>query len=533
MPSGRQTRTHGQIRLAELLAALSLATDLANAFPAEKALRNCLLALLLGRELGLPEADLSDVYYFALLRSLGCTSFAYEEAAAVGDDRNFRNSFAGLDSSRPADILTRAVTRLGAGRGLAGRARAVGGFVANAPRIVPLMAGANCEAGARLAERLGLSPVVREALTQVYERWDGKGQPTGIGGERLNIAARIGVFAHDVTVHLHDSSREEVRRMVRRRAGGSHDPEVTAALLRRSDELFDAIAPESVWDAALEAEPEPRPWLPESRVDEVARAFADFTDLKSPYTLGHSSGVAALAERAAAAAGCTTAQMTDVRRAGLLHDLGRVSVSNGIWDKPARLNAAEWERVRLHPYYSERILERSPPLQPLARLAGAHHERLDASGYHRGDPAAMLSLPARVLAAADAYHAMTELRPHRPPLSTREAVHQLTAEAQAGRLDRDAVAAVLEAAGQVAAHIPRRRWPAELTDREVDVLRLAVRGRPNRQIAGELFISEETVRTHVRHLYEKVRCSSRASLALFAMENDLVRPEVSKDHPAG
>jgi putative nucleotidyltransferase with HDIG domain len=261
--------------------------------------------------------------------------------------------------------------------------------------------------------------------------------------------------------------------------------------------------------------------LPESRIDNTARAFADFTDLKSPYTLGHSTGVAKLAEAAARKLGCSDSDVTAVRRAALMHDLGRASVSNGIWDKADRLTTAEWERVRLHPYYTERVLEKAPALRSLARLAGGHHERLDGSGYHRGDPAALLPLPSRIVAAADAYHAMIEVRPHRPAFSPEAAATELAREVSAGHLDRDAANGVLEAAGQRAL-IPRKDWPAGLSDREIAVIRLAVRGRSIRQMASELFISEDTVKTHVRHIYEKVGFSSRAGLALFAMENDLL-----------
>jgi len=261
--------------------------------------------------------------------------------------------------------------------------------------------------------------------------------------------------------------------------------------------------------------------LPGSRIDDTARAFADFTDLKSPYTLGHSTGVAKLAEAAARKLGCADTDVAAVRRAALMHDLGRASVSNGIWDKADRLTTAEWERVRLHPYYTERVLEKAPALRPLVRLAGGHHERLDGSGYHRGDPAALLPLPSRIIAAADAYHAMTEVRPHRAPLTPEAAAQELVREVSAGRLDRDAVDAVLDASGQ-RAPLPKRAWPSGLSEREIDVLRLAVRGRSNRQMAGELFISEETVKTHLRHVYEKVGFSSRAGLAIFAMENDLL-----------
>jgi putative nucleotidyltransferase with HDIG domain len=516
-----QTPTASGIRLVELLAALSLATDLANGFPMEKGLRNCLLAFLIGRELGLAEEELADVYYFGLLRSIGCTSYAYEEALATGDDRNFRNSFAGLDSTQPADMMRRAFTKLGEGRGLAGRARAIRGFVGGGRSFVMGMGAANCDAGARLAERMGMGKSVSQALAQVHERWDGKGIPSATAGEKIQLAARIGCFAHDVTVHRVDESREEVCKMVRRRAGGQHDPQVAGAFLKRSDQMLDAIEKESVWDVVLELEPEPRPWLPESRIDGTARALADFTDLKSPYTLGHSTGVAKLAEAAARKLGCSDSDISAVRRAALMHDLGRASVSNGIWDKADRLTTPEWERVRLHPYYTERVLEKAPALRPLARLAGGHHERLDGSGYHRGDPAALLPLPSRIIAAADAYHAMTELRPHRAAFSSAVAAAELAKEVSAGRLDRDAANGVLEAAGQ-RAQMPRKDWPAGLSDREIDVIRLAVRGRSNRQMASELFVSEDTIKTHLRHIYEKVGFSSRAGLALFAMENDLL-----------
>jgi len=209
------------IRLVELLAALSLATDLANEFPMEKGLRNCLLAFLIGQDLGLAGDELADVYYFGLLRSVGCTSYAYEEALATGDDRNFRNSFAGLDSSQPADMMRRAFTRLGKGRGVAVRARAISGFVTGGRGFVMGMGAANCEAGARLAERMGMGKSVCEALAQVHERWDGKGIPNGVAGESIELAARIGCFAHDVTVHRVDENRVELRKMVRRREAGS------------------------------------------------------------------------------------------------------------------------------------------------------------------------------------------------------------------------------------------------------------------------------------------------------------------------
>jgi HD-GYP domain-containing protein (c-di-GMP phosphodiesterase class II) len=258
-----------------------------------------------------------------------------------------------------------------------------------------------------------------------------------------------------------------------------------------------------------------------SGLDTMARAFADFTDLKSPYTTGHSRGVAELADGGARNANLTEPEVTGLRQAALLHDLGRVAVANGIWEAPRPLTAPEWERVRLHAYHTERILAHAPMLQPLAILASSHHERIDGSGYHRGSKAAQLPAPARLLAAADAYQAMTQERPHRPARTPDDAARELRAEVDAGRLDRSAAESVLEAAGHTRRRA-RKELPAGLSEREVDVLREICLGHSNRQTAARLHIAEKTVGHHVQHIYDKIGRSTRAGAALFAMENDLI-----------
>jgi HD-GYP domain-containing protein (c-di-GMP phosphodiesterase class II) len=195
-------------------------------------------------------------------------------------------------------------------------------------------------------------------------------------------------------------------------------------------------------------------------------------------------------------------------------------VPNGVWDKPGALSGGEWERVRLHPYYTERVLERSPPLAPLAALAGSHHERLDGSGYHRGAMAAQLGVGARLLAAADAYDAMTHDRPHRlamPPAAARTELGDIV---RAGALEKRAVDAVLEAAGAASLEV-HQGHPAGLSDREVEVLRLIARGRTNKEIAKALQITEKTAGHHVEHIYAKAGVSTRVGAALFAMRHDL------------
>ena len=253
----------------------------------------------------------------------------------------------------------------------------------------------------------------------------------------------------------------------------------------------------------------------------MAVAFAGVADLKSVWTLGHSDGVARLADAAAEAVGLDDAEKTLLHRAALLHDLGRLSAPNRIWNKPGKLSRSEWELVRMHSYWTERVLSQSALLRDAAELASAAHERLDGTGYHRAVPSALLQRPARILAAADAYHAMREPRAHRPPLGKEEAAEILVGEVAGCRLDREAVTAVLDLAG--AGKRPERAvWPRGLTDREVEVLRLLARGRSNKEIATALGISPRTAQHHVIHIYQKIERNSRAGAALFATEHRLL-----------
>jgi HD-GYP domain-containing protein (c-di-GMP phosphodiesterase class II) len=517
------TPTESQPRLAELLASLSLATDLGTAFPLEKALRNTLLAVGIGRELGLPGQALSDVYYMAMLRFLGCTAFAHELAAAFGgDDNAFHSTYEPIDLSRPQEILTTTLRSLASRAAPLDRAAAIFRFLTTGREIAARMQAADCEAADRLAARLGLSDGVRQGLAHVWTRWDGRGAPT-LEGEAIALPARISLVANLVEIFHRLGGRALALDMVRKRRGADLDPNVSGAFLGAADELLADIESESLWQATLDAEPDPRQRVTPGGLEEIPRAFADFADIKSPFTLGHSSGVARLAETAALAMGLASDEATACGRAGLLHDLGRVSVPNSIWDKPGRLTPGEWERVRLHPYYTERVLAQSPVLRSVSQLAGSHHERRDGSGYHRGIAAASITPAARILAAADAYQAMCEQRPYRPALSAAAAAEQLDSEVSAGHLDASAVAAVLEAAG----HTRRKArpvWPSGLSEREVEVLRLVARGQTDKEIGRGLVISAVTVHHHVRHIYDKIGVSTRAGAALFAMEHDLIQP---------
>jgi HD-GYP domain-containing protein (c-di-GMP phosphodiesterase class II) len=514
-------QTGACLRLADLLAALSLVTDLGMGQPPDEAMQACLLATGLARLMQLAPADVADVYYTTLLKFVGCTAYAHEEAAMFGDDIAARAAGALVDFANPKEALPFLLCKLGRTSTPLRRAGIIAGTLARGPRGDTELKTAHCEVAASMARRLGMTPAVRQALYQIFERWDGKGAPHRLSGDDIALPARFAQVAGTAMLFERAGGVEAAVEMVRRRSGTSLDPAIAAAFLEHGSALLAAIASADAWAGLIEAEPEPRRWIPESGVDEVAYAFADVVDLKVPFLRGHSAAVAALSERAAHALGLPEVDVTCLHRAGLLHDLGRAGVPNCVWEKPGPLTSSEWERVRLHAYHSERILSRSPQLAHLARIAGMHHERQDGSGYHRQAAGTMVPVGARVLAAADTYEAMLEERPHRPALSPTAAAEGLKAEATAGRLDADAVRAVLAATGHGTAG-QRKAWPAGLSDREVEVLRLIARGASYREVARDLCITPKTAGHHIEHIYTKIGVSSRAAAAMFALEHNLI-----------
>jgi HD-GYP domain-containing protein (c-di-GMP phosphodiesterase class II) len=506
--------------LIEVLGALSLTTDLANGHPMGSALRSCALAIEISRELGVPAEDRSRACYAALMRHIGCTSYSHEEAGIFGDELASRRLYAPIDSSNRGALVRASVTKLGKGLGVRHRARAVAKVLSEGSKLRKEMTSARCEVAVHLASRIGLGDGVAKALAQMYERWDGDGLTPGVEGECIALAARISHVATEVELHSRIYGASGASAMVRKRSGGHFDPKVASAFLRIGAELLGKLEDESSWDTVLGVEPVPTGSKPIA-LDDIIRAFADYVDLKSVYTLGHSSGVAALAEAAGKIAGLDANECTGLRRAALLHDLGRAGVPTSIWERKGKLTIAEWEQIRLHAYFTDRILRRSPLLSELAPIAAAHHERVDGSGYPRNVPASMITKAARLLAAADVYHALTEMRPQRPALEPKQAATELRNEITAGKLDRDAVAAVLEAAGHGRARLASAR-PGGLTEREVEVLRLVARGRSNKQIAKALSISARTAQHNVIHIYAKIGVTSRAAAALFAVENGIL-----------
>jgi HD-GYP domain-containing protein (c-di-GMP phosphodiesterase class II) len=391
---------------------------------------------------------------------------------------------------------------------------------------------AQCEVAEMLTRRVGLPPPVTQLFAVLNERWDGKGHPGQLDGDEVPLPLRIVHVARDATFHAMLGGAAQAAAVVAERAGHAFDPAVARCLVDAAPEILRTHDAGSVWDAVLTAEPDPSLWLAGDEIDTALAAVGDFGDLVSPFLAGHAEGVAMLAAAAAALWSATTGDTELIRRAALVHDVGRVAVPSVVWQKPGPLSPDEWEQVRLHAYHSERVLGRSSFLASLTPIAAAHHERLDGSGYHRGAVASALAPAARVLAAADAYCAMTEPRPHRPALADTVAATELGREAAEGRLDPDAVGAVLAAAGQ---RVPRLSRPAGLTEREVEVVRLLTRGLQTKQVAASLGISVKTADRHVQNAYAKIGVSTRAAAALFAMEHGLVswgELPIPRDAPA-
>jgi HD-GYP domain-containing protein (c-di-GMP phosphodiesterase class II)/DNA-binding CsgD family transcriptional regulator len=514
----KETTLDQPIRLAELLASISLATDLGTGQPLGHALRTCTIATALARAIGCGPYELRTVHQFALLRFLGCTSDAAETAAeAGGDDRALLAAMAPAYMGSGREKFGRFVRSVAPAQSPIRRVRLVARALSD-PKSEERSLSTHCEVAAMLAARAGLEQSVVEALAHAYERWDGKGFPAGLAGEAIPLAARVVVVARDVDLAL--TLGDDPREWMSERRGKAYDPSVVDAFERVGRDTLSELAGGDEWVTALAAEPVPVDTVKADMLDSVLAAFADFADLKSPWMRGHSRRVASLAEEAGRLAGLEDAAANGLRWAGLVHDVGRTAIENGIWDKPGPLTTSEWERVRLHVYYTERILARCAPLASRVKPAWSHHERVDGSGYHRSLARESLSRSDLILAAADVFAALTSDRPHRAALAEDDAARTLEAEAEAG-LDRDAVACVLAAAGRRAAPSPPR-WPADLSDREVEVLRLIARGRSNREVAERLFISRKTVGRHIENLYRKIGVSSRAAAAVFAMEHGLL-----------
>jgi HD-GYP domain-containing protein (c-di-GMP phosphodiesterase class II) len=508
------------LRLSELLGVLSFGVDLGMGQPMEHVLRQSMIALGLAERIGLDDVQREAVYFGSLLAWVGCHIDAYEQAKWFGDDTVLKGDYRGVDFATASSGPLFMMRHLGGDRPLPQRLAMVPGFLGEGRRAGESLLENHWRASDDLMERIGLDQLIRDTVEQSFERWDGRGAPNGASGSEILVTSQLINLADVVEVFHRAGGVDAAVSVARERAGTQFDPELVAIFAGAAEELFAELEATEPWAAMTAAEQASRYLLAHERLDAALEAVADFVDVKSPFTIGHSRGVAALAEAAAGHGGLGADDTVRLRRAALVHDLGRLGVPNTIWDKPGPLTPAELERARMHVYLTERMLAASAALSPLAAIAGQHHERLDGSGYPRGLTGGDITPAGRILAAADSYHARLEPRPHRPAQSAEQAAAELRDDVRAGRIDADAASAVLAAAGHRTGK--RRDRPAGLTEREVEVLRLLARGMSNKEIAAELVISPKTASTHLEHIYAKLGVSNRALAGLFAAKHGLI-----------
>ncbi len=509
----------GQLRLAEAVGVLALATDLAMAQPLEHGLRTAIVAVRIAQAIGLSEDDQATVFYVGLLHFAGCTADGAIDAGFFGDELAARPQMMAAFLGSRRGLITTAMRVAHQDSSPLTRIAAMGRSAAGGVAEFRKWARSHCDVAQLLGARMGLTSQVQDALRHLYERWDGKGMPGDLRGDQVPLAVRVMHVAQDADMAWQHGGVPMACRVVSSRAMSGLDPEAAAAFLALGDKAFAGLDQPSVWDEMLTAEPGAQPAVAADQLDHCLSAVADFADLKSMWTIGHSRGVASLAARAGAAAGMPAQDVQLLYRAALVHDIGRVAVPVRIWAKPGPLSRDEQEQVRLHCYHTERVLAAAAGLRPLARLAGSHGERYDGSGYHRGSRAADLPLLAWLLAAADCYQAMCEARPYRPAMSADEAADQLRVAADAGTLPPGAVSAVLAAAGQPQ---PTAVRPVGLSERECEVLVLLARGLATKQVARQLGISPKTCDHHIQSLYAKAGVSTRTGATLFALEHGLI-----------
>ena len=517
-PTGTQHGPRNGLRRAELLAAISLAIDLGLGQPMEHMLRSSLISTRIAEIMGLDAQQRATVYYANLVGWIGCHADSHELSALFGDDIAFRADTYGVDMTG-LPFLRLMLSHVG--RGLPGWERGIrsAAFLLTARNQVGKLIHSHCSSAGVLSDRIGLDKQVGEALAYVFERWDGRGMPNGARGEDIPIEIHIVHLADVVEVHLRTGGVERAVDIVLSRRGTQFDPTVADVFERNVAAIVDGLLDLDVWTAALAHAPDRHLTLEGEEIDELLRAVADFVDLKCPSSPGYSRGVADLAARAAQHLRMPQAEVTRLYRAGLVHGLGRLGVSNQIWEKKGPLSTAELERLRMYPYLTGRILSRVGGLESVVSLATKHEERIDGSGFPRGLARAELTAEDRLLAAAVAYLQLLESRPQQPALDVRGAAKALSEEARAGRLDGESVDAVLAAAG----HKTSRRTATSggLTTREVEVLRLVAQGQSNREIAAELFIAEKTARNHIERLYAKLGVNNRTQATLAAIDRGL------------
>lgn len=416
---------------AEVIAAFSYALDLTEGQPAGHCVRACWIGMQVGRELGLPAAELGDLYYTLLLKDLGCSSNAARICELYdADDRAFKAGYKTIGTSLAA-TLHFVFSRTAAGRPLRQRAAAIGNILRNGDTIAQELITSRCTRGADIARTLRFSGTVCDGIYHLDEHWDGSGRPRRLRGDAIPLGSRIALLAQVVDVFHNHAGAAAALDEVRRRSGVWFDPALVRALeaVAASATFWDRLASPTIESRVVRLAPlEVNHVLDDAYLDAIADAFGQVIDAKSPFTAGHSQRVGDLSERMAAHFGMSRHRARWLRRAAVLHDVGKLGVSSAILEKPASLDEREWEEMRNHASHTRAILGRIGALADLADVAAAHHERIDGTGYPLALPAAAISRDTRIITACDFYDALVSDRPYRSALPVEQALAIMTQE---------------------------------------------------------------------------------------------------------
>jgi len=518
------------IRTAELIGAFSLAADLAIGLPAGHALRACYIAVGIGRQLELSAQERLELYYTTLLVDAGCTAWAnYLAAATHGNETPARLALLFETDLDSAASRFKWLLRYSApGGALPERVRVMLQLLIHRRAFAREGFENAFEVARRLARRLGMPPGVQDSLGGLAKHWKAGGAYAATRSD-IPLVSRIAYMAV-VLENVHRlGARQAAEETVRADAGKLFKPTLVDAFFSasRTPDFWDALDGDSIWPVVQKLEPSSRyRHVPAERLPGIAETFADFVDLKVPHMAGHSRRVAELSVRVAHRMMFSSTQLSTIGIAGLAHDVGLVAVPSFTLTKSAStLTAGEREAYRLHPYHGGRVLSRVPAFRDAARVVACHHEREDGGGYPLGLAGAQIPAEARVIAVADRFDELTHETPGGTALDPEAAVAAMRGE-QDGPVWNAAVEALAEEL-QVArsrGSDSRRRtyWPADLTNREVEVLRVLSQGLSRREIARTLHISESTVRHHLEHIYDKIGVTTRTAATLFAMEHGLL-----------
>ena len=417
------------LKLSELIGSLSYALDITEGQPAGHCVRCCWIGTHIGRRIGLPEEQLWELYYTLLLKDLGCSSNAARICELyLTDDLNFKQDYKKVGDSLP-QVLGFVLKHTGLNAGLAERFRSVMTILRDGPEIARDLVATRCQRGAEIAGLLRFPQGVSDGIYSLDEHWNGQGKPARIAGEAIPVYSRIALLAQVIDVFNMASGREAALREVRARAGQWFDPGLVAAFeeVAQSDTFWTVLASEHIDTAVAELQPEGKAQHPldDDYLDDIAAAFGQVVDAKSPYTSGHSERVALYTDMIAEALGLDPQRRRWLKRGALLHDVGKLGVSNSVLDKAGALDRAEWDAVKLHAQFTETILGRIAPFRELAAIAGAHHERLDGTGYPRGLGADDINIETRIITTADIFDAITAERPYRGAIPIPQALEMM------------------------------------------------------------------------------------------------------------